>query len=417
MDTYSRTQEWLIGKAQRIFKTDVRYLVSGGFWVTVSQAIYVGTGFLLSVVFANFLAPTVYGIYKYVTSVYALFNVSTLTGINTSYSQSVARSHEGDFWNVLKTKISFGFIGSLCSFVLAIYYFYNANTELGTSFTLIGIFVPFVDSLSLYDSFFQGRRRFDLATKYLLMEQVVSTCAMVVTILFFTPSVVTLVAVYLMSWTGVRGLLMLRMVKTLPPNTQTEASTIYYGIHLTAINIIPLIGQYIDRILVFHFLGPVSLAGYNFATIIPDQIKSYFKNLQGLATPKMSVTDPARVRQGVLKKTWMLMGVLLLAMLAYILLAPYFFALLFSKYTDSVDYSQIYSLSIIFTGAVLPMLALQTQQMKAALYKYNIVRSLFQIASLSLLLWWLGLWGIIIARIVNDLFALLIGLFYVHKMR
>ncbi len=417
MSIIDKLKHRILNTSEGVLKTDVNYLARGGFWVTVSQAVYVGTGFLQSVVFANFLAPTLYGVYKYITSVYSLFSISTLNGVSTSYSQAVARGNEGDLKKVIKTKISFGLIGTLASLVLAAYYFINANTEFGYSFVLVAIFLPFMETFSVYDVYFQGKRRFDLATSYLLVEQVVAVAVLVIALVLFHPSVVVLTALYLISWTGIRALLLWYMKRTIPPNHQTEDGTVTYGLHLTAISIIPLIGQYIDRVLVFHFLGPVSLAGYNFATIIPDQIKSYFKNLQGLAVPKMSVADPLRVRTGVLRKTWLIILILAFAMICYLLMAPYFFMWLFPKYVFAVQYSQLYALSIIFTGAVLPMLALQTQEMKAALYKYNIIRSLFQIVSLALLLWYAGLWGIIIARILNDLFALLIGLLYVHQMK
>lgn len=405
----------LLRWSERYAKTDMVYVATGSFWFTVGRVCTTIAGFLLSVAYANLVDPTEYGIYKYILSVASILGIAVLPGLDNAYTQAVARSHEGDFLRVLKTKIRFGLIGGTGALALAAYYFFKGNFDFGAGFVVVALFIPLMDSVGMFDPFFQGRRAFKLNAYYAVLEQFVAAAAMF-GVLFINPRPLWLLIAYFGSWTLVRAVILWRVYRVNAPNTEREANTIRYGIHLTAINLIPLIAQYLDRIIVFQFIGPVALAGYNFATLGPDQIKSYFKNVQGIALPQLSVAHHDAIKQ---KLPWgsILLGVVLLAAaLAYIALAPLFFALVFPKYVAFVLYSQVYAISVLFVGAYLPMLALQAKESQKLLH-FNLYRSFVQILSLfALTLWW-GLWGIIAARILTDLYTLFLGLYYVKKLQ
>lgn len=406
----------LLRRSERYIKTDMVYLASGGLWLTLTQAAVVATGFLLSIAYANLMDPTEYGVFRYFLSIASILAIATLPGAPGAYSQAVARGHEGDLMALMKSKVRWGMLGAAFSFAIAAYYVTQGNMVLGTGFLLLGISLPFLDTFSLYDSLFQGRKRFDVGARYAIIEQVLASGAVFVTLLMH-PDALTVLMVYLLAWTLARAVLLFFVYRTTPPNALTEPQTIPFAKQLTIIGVIPLIAAYLDRIIIFHAVGPVALAGFNFAIAIPDQMKSYFKSIQGLALPRLATASSADVKQTVRNKSLLIAAFLLASTIAYIVAAPLVFQFLFPKYVPFVVFSQVYALSVIFTGAVLPSLALQAQQAKGALYAFNVGRSLFLIAALVGFFFLWGIWGIIAARVLSDLFALLLGLFLVRRIQ
>ncbi len=51
--------------SEKYIKTDMIYLVKGGFWLTLGQIISSVSSLLLVIAFANLLPKETYGIYKY----------------------------------------------------------------------------------------------------------------------------------------------------------------------------------------------------------------------------------------------------------------------------------------------------------------------------------------------------------------
>jgi hypothetical protein len=88
----------------------------------------------------------------------------------------------------------------------------------------------------------------------------------------------------------------------------------------------------------------------------------------------------------------------------YTLIAPYIFAVLFPLYEESVFLSQIYVWGIIFGIGGIPLSALKSNMDSKSLYWFNLSGSVFQILSVVTLFYVLGLFGVVIARILYRAF-------------
>lgn len=399
---------------ERYLKLDLSYLLTGALWVTIAQIGTAGIGLALSIAYANFIDAAQYGTYRYILSFASLLLVFNLPGMNASYGRSVARGHEGDLRSVVSSKMRWGIVGSVMSLSIALYYAYMGDASLSISFFIAGLFIPFLDTFNVVDNLFHGRKKFQLATLYAIIEQAVAS-GVLLSVLWTHPTTPTLVLAYFSAWTVTRVLIFLWVMRRYPTNQKREVGTLSYGFNLSILNFIPTIVQQLDRVLIFQFLGPVSLAHYNFATIMPDQIKSYFKNIQGLALPRLSVSNHDHIKKGVAWKNYLMGVVLLGTVVCYVVLAPWLFTLLFPQYVGSTLYSQVYAISVLFTGAALSMFTLQATRKEAELYQYNILRAIAQIMFICTGLYFLGLWGLILARIASDLFTLVLGLVLVRR--
>ncbi len=389
--------------SEKYTKTDMVYLAHGGFWLTLGQIVSSLSAFLLSLTFANLLPKEVFGTYKYVLSVVAILALPTLHGMGTAVTRTVSRGNEGSFIPALKTRIRWGLIGGLGSILLAGYYFLQSDTTLVISFLIAAVFLPIMDPFSMYDSILQGKKLFGVSSRYGIANQIVSLASMT-GVLFLTKNVFIILATYFINWTLVRFIFLKITLKKFPINHIQEESTISYGKHLSIIGVFTTTAAYLDRLLVFHFVGAVELAIYSMAIAFPEHIRNFLKFIQPLALPKFANQTKDEIRKNIFQKMWKLAILIIFLIAMYVMAAPTIFKLLMPQYLESVFYSQIFSISLIYFVIALPLSALQAQMEQKKLYQFNIVTSMFQISVLILFAYLFGLMGIVIARVISRLF-------------
>jgi len=386
-----------------------------GAWLTLGQMVSVLAALLLSVAFANLLPKDTFGLYRYVLSVVGLLTIPTLSGMNTAVIQAVARRHEGVVLSALKTKIRWGLLGGLASIFLSGYYYFSNNPTLTICFLIAAVFLPFMDSFTLYGAFLEGKKLFDISTKYKIFTQIVSVVTLIIT-LFLTKDIFFVLFAYFIPYTLFRFVFLKITLKKFFPNQQKDPQTIPYGKHLSLISVIGAIGNYLDKILVFHYLGAAELAIYSFAIAPPEQIKGLIKSVQSLILPKFSQRTKKEIKTTLLSKTLRFGLFIALITAIYIFLAPYLYGILFPQYSQSIFYSQLFSISLITAISILPVTVLQSQMAKKQLYQLNIYSPLLQIILLFLFIHFYGLLGIILARVIWRFANLVIAYWIIKKI-
>jgi O-antigen/teichoic acid export membrane protein len=326
----------LIRKTERYFKTDMVYLVRGGFWLTLGQVITTLSGFLLSIAFANLLPRETYGVYRYVLSIASIVTAFSLTGLSTAIVQSVARGFEGSLRSSFYLSLRWSIPVTVISFVGSGYYFFKDNNILGAGLLLVGLFSPLLNSAGLFASFINGKKDFQRLSLYSMIDNLIPAAVLFLT-LFLTDSVLIIVGVYFLSHTTMALILYWWTLRTFRPQPIEDKEIKDYSIKLSFLNIIGVVTTHIDKVLVFTFLGATELAIYGFATIFPEQIRSVLKNLNSLMIPKFSEKNPG-APLGLKRKTLQLGIVLVVITIVYILLAPLLYTLLFPQYIESVFY-------------------------------------------------------------------------------
>jgi O-antigen/teichoic acid export membrane protein len=394
-----------LDKLEKIIKIDVRYLTKEGFWVSLDQISCSFFALILTIIFANLLPKDDFGIFKYFLTLIGILSISSLGGMNTALTQSIARGFEGEFKNSLKTRISWGIFGAIASLIGSAWYFFHGNMVLSIGLLFIAIFIPFLDSLSVYRALFWGRKKFKILSKYNIIEYFINFI-FIILILLFSKNPIFILLFYLISYTLIRFILLKRTLKKYPPNTKTDEGVIPYGKHLSVMGAIGTIAKHLDKILVFHFFGAIELAIYFIAVSIPDHITNFTNKISILAFPKFAEKEKKQVQKGLKRKVILFGLVILIIAIIYISLSPIIFKIFFPKFLESVKYSQIFAISLITGISIIYKTFLQSQRQIKKLYYLNTISPVLSIAILLFSIQF-GLLGVIIGRVIYRFIHLL----------
>src|SRR3989344_4610471 len=347
---------------ERHLRTDANYLLHGGFWLTVGQVVSIIAGFSLALAFGNLVPKEVFGNYKFVFSLAGLFATISLTAMGSAVTQAVARGYDGALAQGLLTYLWWSIPSVVATGAGAVYYFWNGNIEIGYSLLIVAVCAPLLSGFNLYSSFLQGKKDFRRSTIYGFFLSTVSPLIMVGLILAGARySVPLFIAVYYFSMVALSIYFHFRTVAIYKPTTRADPETLRYGTHLSFINVLGRIAAYVDKVLVFHFLGAAPLA-------------------------------------------------------VYIALAPTFFRLLFPQYLDAVLYSQALGLVILSAPGMWMGQTLIAHMRKWELYVVNIINPLFKMGLFVALIPFFGIWGAIAATLGSNVMGVFLSVWVFRRL-
>lgn len=377
------------------------YLARGGFWSIAGQTVTSLLVFGFAILVAHYLPKDVYGQYKYIIAVVAILSSFSLTGIGTAVFQSVARGFDGALFEGFWLNIRWSALIFLGAFALAIYYFFQGNSTLAFGVLIGGSLSPFLASANLASTFLSAKKDFARSSIYYdIIENLLAVGALAVTILL-THNPLIIAAVYFVGNTLATFWLYRRVVRIYKPDpTKTDPGMLTYGKHLSLMGILNGIAGNIDQVLLFHFVGPVELAIYNFATAIPDQTKGPLKTLNTMLQANFANRPTDEIHSGMRNKMLMLFVTSFAFVVLYIVFAPFIYHTLFPNYMDAVFYSQIYAFSI-FSVVVNPATSYLLAKKKIQeQYINTFITVSFQIILLAGGVILFGLLGLIYARVI-----------------
>lgn len=414
MITIKRRIYSLLRWSERYTKTDMVYLVSGGVWLSASQVLIAVVSLLSTVALGLYLPKDAYGNYRYVLSVFAILSAFTLTGLNTAIIQSVASKYDGALRQGFRLSLKWSLFASLGAITGASYYFFKGNTFLGSSLILIATAIPFFHSYGLFGSFLNGKKDFKRYSVFSFIDNITPLLAVIVAITL-TNNVIAILITYFTSGVLIRILLYVWTLRVHTPQNTTDPHLQEYGVKLSALNIIGTIATHIDKILVFTSLGAVELAIYGFASAFPDRIRALLKNLNTLMVPKFTENTEKKLKVNIPQKTIRLGGILILITILYILLAPFLYSVFFPNYPESVFYSRILSLMILSSIAMIPLSLFIAQKREDFYAKVTIGSSIFQTLLLIPAVYFWGLTGVVVSRVLGSYVTTIISFYFLRK--
>lgn len=387
--------------SQKYTQTDMLYVAKGGFWLFMGQMVNFLANFLLIMAFTNWLSKETFGTYKYVLSLLGILSIPSLSGLSSAVLNAAAKNEDGSFLPALKLKLKWGFWGSLASLAVAFYYFLNSNQILAICFLIVACFLPFFNSFSLYDSFLAGKKKFALQNKFGILTQIISLIFLGGTV-FFTKNIFIILLAYFLPLTLIYIIFFYLTKKNIDPKNKSDPETLSFGKHLSLMGIWGNISSQADKIILWHFFGPVPLAIYSLAMMMPDKIKDTLKIIGSLAMPKLVTKPIQELKKSIPTRTLQLFALAIPVMLLYILIAPYIFKWFFPQYVGAVIYSQVYALILLSYPRVLAGSVLSAKQKTKELYIGSLALTPVYWIMLLTLIPFFGLWGAIVSFLILE---------------
>jgi len=346
----------------------------------------------------------------------AILSISTLAGLNTAMVRSVARGAEGILIPAFKTKLRWGTLGSVASIAIAIYYWVQGNFVLAASFLIVAVFLPLFYSLGISGALLSGKQLFKINAQYNIAGQILSAVIVFIA-LYFTNNGVIILLTYFASWTIIRAAIFRLTLKKYKTNDNDDSDMRSYGKHLSVIGAMGNIGDYADKLLIFHYLGAVEVAVYGLAIAPVMQLKGLVKHLNTLALPKLSQRNKEDTQNGIISKSLRLSLVSLPFIAVYIFAAPYIYEVFFPAYLASVPYSQVFALVLALTAlGTMPTTALEAQMEVKKKYILTSSSKILKILLMVILIIPYGIWGIVGAIIITNIITSILSLWFV-KMK
>lgn len=418
----------IISAAERYMKIDLTDMISGGFWLSIGKISSILILLVLSMIYARYLTKDIYGEFRYIMSIMGMFSILTFPGLATSTMRSIARGYEGTYRKAARHMFYISFSMTAIGLGFGIFYYVvRPEISLAYGFFVAALFVPLTEGLGSWRAYLDGKKEFKEKTIRNICNQFFYGILMVSAIIFIVyahPSLsIGLALLVSASYLGhgiPNMLYSLELLKKIPRSAPEESESLRYGYHLTLLDIIPNIAYNIDTILLFNVLGPSALAVYSFAVAPIEQIRTLFDTFLLTIFPKIAlktenVEKTSALRKILRSKVIRAIPLTAIVALAYILLAPTLFRLLFPAYMESVLPSQILAISLLFFPLNISNTALKAEGNIKKLFIVSTVSPIGKIAAFIIFIPLYGLWGAVSVRVAGIVFQYILAFFLFQK--
>lgn len=405
----------VLHRLERLFRTDISYLVSGLGWLGSGEVVSNLLGFLQVVAFANLVAPGEYGSFQYVQSVYGLLSLLAWPGLQVAVARASARGHDGALVRGARWRFRWALLGALLGAGFGAYTIVRGNVALGLSIAGAALVLPVVESSSLYASFMAGRKLFRLRTIFNIAIQVVPL-AVVIPLMVVAPRLPVLVLGYYLPLAVVHAVFYLSATR-MPARTDIgeDAEMLHYGRSLSIFQGVTAVSIWADRFLLYHLLGPAPLAIFSVAMVFPRRVKGLLSIVGDLAFPKWAQKRAWEIRVSLPRKLLLETAGILVVCAVYALAAPLIFRVFFPAYRSAVPLSQVLILFSLI-GLSYPIGAfLEAHKRVKELYVLHFGVFTIKIAAFVVLTPKFGLWGSVMATLLEAVANLAISLYLLFK--
>lgn len=404
----------VITTLERRSRLSLRSHLPSTLWLFGGQMIGSVGSLVLTVLLANSLSENDFGTYKYLLTIFGFISVIALTGFTTSVTRSVAHGFEGELKAGIKTSLRYSIGMIALGLSISGYYLWQGNLIIGLGSLVATLAAPLVNALPLYTALINGRHDHKNYSIVGILINVVPVLTSLIA-LYFTTAILTLFAVYMVSQVVLHVVLYFVVTNHYQPNNKRDHRSTTYGKHLSLMNVLGGISYQLDKVVIWHVLGPVQLAVYTIAIAPAQQLRYLNKVLTTITLPRFSQRSLAHLQATMIPKLLALFLASAGIVFVYVLVAPFLFTIFVPTYTEAIIYSQVFAFLILFFPAGLLQEAIKAHADTKALYIIQTVIPALKIALLLILTPLFGIFGVLAAMFICEVTRLLIVLWYFYR--
>jgi len=405
----------IIDKLNSFFQLDTKKIIGRASYLLGNQAFSNVLSFVVAITAANLISKDTYGTYRYIISTISFIAAFSLTGLATAIVRSAARGYDHLYISSIKRSIFWSLPAITIGVGTGAWYLWNGNTTLGYSIVIGGILFPIIQTLLLFRSYLNGKEYFKVLMKSNIVYSAITSFSILAT-LFLNPSVLMLICVYYLSNLIATLTITIYIRNKFKPNNKIDPKSGNLEHHMSLMNILDIGATQLDKIILFQISGPVEVARYIFATIIPEQLRNIVKYASTLSMPIFSSLpkDTSKSKGLFLAKKLFLITIPIV--IFYFLIAPLIYKIFFPQYIEVVQYSQLFALILLFDGGITGTVLKAKNEIKK-LYFVNIFSNITKVILLIILGLLMGIWGVIISRIISRVISYITSYILLSKMK
>lgn len=403
--------QWLERTGKQI-GFDLPYFAKNGFWITIRQVLVACSSLAMIAVLSRFVDPEVFGKYQLILSIVSLVMVFSLPGMSTALVQIIARGKDGFYTDAFRRSVWTSLIGSIILILLGFYYLIQ-DAELGIAIFIVAAIFPFISAFGLWEAYFQGRERFDIAARNASILAILQSLLVCGSAILFPQYLIILVFSYAAS-VGFANLIFHWTIQSAVRNNETDEQSVRFGYFMTKMGALGILSEQIDKLLVGFLLGPTQLAIYVVISFFGLRIKDLVRPFSAMLVPKIA-TEKMLFRE-IIKTHWRTISIGLIVIfvastLFTILVVPINKLVFSASYAEYSHLSRWYVVTVFFSVPLTAMgYYIYARQNTYAVMLSNTVYHVLRIGINVLLIWRYGLLGAVLAYNFSMLF--LLGIYF-----
>lgn len=388
------------------------------------HSVFLGSGqfvvsllaFALTYVLANFVSEEVVGQYRFILAAYASISVFALGGLTTALTQSVASGKFGSYHEAVSIKWRYGLIGTIAFAALAGYFILAKDHDANfiVALVLAGVALPALETSSLYSAYLSGIAAFRRVAFALVINRLVVSTTVIILALY-QPALTLLIGGYFVSQLVVNYFFHRQVGREITREADVDTEMLPYAKHMTAMALVSVLSSQLDKIVLFFFFGPVALASFWVASVLPQEVGRVVSLVVSTFFPRMVRVESVTAIQTVRKLYWLSLAVTLLISFAYSLVDEYIFALFLPNYAEFATMSAV----LMFAYAVVPHLFVwnifTAKKMVKELYWFSIAEPSLTIGLYILFIPVFGVWGLVVSLCVKNLILNIVSILITEK--
>ena len=357
-----------------------------------------------------------FGNYQFILSVLSMLTIFSLSGMNNAVMQSVARGKLGTFRLSLKLSVLSSLFGSLILLTMGMWYYLSDDNIFSTAFFILSVSFPFTHGLTCWGAVKHGQKKFASLFKIEGVFALLNTLVVVgVSLTFRAPMVWILVATGITH--GFKNLIFTcYLLNRIDCKEPVEEKSIRYGIKTTLNLSFNIIANNIDKLLVYSFFSPASLAVYYSAERISVLTKGVGQSMVAVLAPEFAKKEiyTTHLNKRLNRLSMVLGGAIII--FAFTLL-PYIMTILFGEnYKIAIPYAQVLLCSVaVGNNAVLKNRYIKSKIDEKSDRDVMLSTSLIRIIGSAVLVPLYGIWGAVISTVIYRISVIFMVKYIIEK--
>lgn len=388
-------------------------LLTSWIWLNLGKFVGLAGGVIISAAFAHLIEPNIYGQYVAYMASLGLISAFSLTGLGPAINQALAKNKTAPItssfnWVYLITLINTALIVGLNQGIRGFDWHY---------LLALGLLQPLYYASNLYRHVLYGRKQFLRAGVIHSVIEFVSQAILLLAI-WLQASIPGLIITSLAPTALLQLAVWLHLdtIKLWPSSAWTLTPTIWYGVKLSLIDLIPSLIVHLDKVILALIVPPSQLALYSFAIMLPNLARGYLKTFNTVLLPELTHRDLWHSPKIIRRFTFLFISLVGLVFV-YWLVCPLIFNILYRPYVQAIPLSQWASLVWLGYPAQVIAINFQAKRQTQALVTSNVIYLIIFVTSFSLGGFYYGLTGAILGLVLARIAMFPINLGLAAKSR